>query len=155
MDNSINAAFDTETALIEDELEKHGTYASITRGISMRPLFKTHRDMVIIEKPRRPLRKYDVVLYTGRKNKYTLHRIIAVRDDEYIIRGDNTYKKEHVKKEDVIGILIEFNRKGKHGTVDSTSFKIYSRIWHYIYPVRFLFVKMRGLLGKIKRKFFG
>lgn len=155
MQEKTNAAPSGEAVSIEDELERHGVYASVTRGVSMRPLFKTHRDVVIIEKITRPLRKYDVVLYIGGSNKYTLHRIIRVGEDELIIRGDNTYKKEHVKRSEIIGILTEFNRKGKHGTVDSFSFKLYSRVWHYLYPVRRFFVAILTLAGKIKHKLFG
>ena len=76
--------------IIESELEKHGSYASVTRGDSMRPLFKTNRDMVIIKKVDRPLKKYDVVLYTGAKNKYTMHRIVGEKNGVFLIRGDNT-----------------------------------------------------------------
>ncbi len=141
--------------VIEEELKKHGTYASITRGPSMRPLFKTGRDMVIIETVKEPLRKYDVVLYTGAHNKYTMHRIIGIRDDVYIIRGDNTYKKEYVKRENIIGILTEFNRRGKRGSVKNKSFKIYSRIWHYLYPVRHILYKIKCFLSKIKHKILG
>ena len=140
--------------LIESELANHGSYASVTRGPSMRPLFKTARDMVIIKKPTRPLKKYDVVLYTGGKNHYTMHRIIAIRDKEYLIRGDNTYRIEHIPKENVIGILTEFNRKGKRHSTDELSFRIYSRIWNFIYPVRLVAFKLRSLLGRVYRKLF-
>lgn len=143
-----------EGGVIETELEKHGTYASITRGPSMRPLFKTGRDMVIIEKIKDPLKKYDIVLYTGAHNKYTMHRIIGIRDDVYIIRGDNTYKKEYVKRKNIIGILTEFNRRGKRGSVKNKTFKIYSRIWHYLYPVRHILYKIKSFLSKIKHKIF-
>ncbi len=143
-------SFDAENEFIESELMKHGVYASVTRGPSMRPLFKTHRDMVIISRIERPLRKYDVVLYTGAHNKYTMHRIIGVKSGVYIIRGDNTYKKEYVETERIIGILTEFNRKGKRGSVDSFSFKLYSRVWHYLYPVRHICYKIKRLLSKIK-----
>ena len=143
-------SFDVENEFIEGELMKHGVYASVTRGPSMRPLFKTHRDMVIIGRIERPLRKYDVVLYTGAHNKYTMHRIIGVKSGVYIIRGDNTYKKEYVEPERIIGILTEYNRKGKRGSVNSVSFKLYSRIWHYLYPVRYICYKIKRLLSKIK-----
>lgn len=136
--------------VIEQELERHGTYASVTRGPSMRPLFRTGRDMVIISRPSRPLRKYDVVVYTGASNKYTMHRIIAVRDGVYIIRGDNTYRREYVRADRIIGILTEYNRRGKHGTTDSVSYKLYSRIWHYLYPVRFICYKIKCVLSRIK-----
>ena len=82
---------------VESELKKNGVYASVTSGVSMRPLFKTHRDMVILKKPNGVLKKYDVVLYKAGA-KYLLHRIIKVDTERnvYVIRGDNTFKLEYV-----------------------------------------------------------
>ena len=141
-------------AIIERELEIHGSYASTTRGTSMRPLFKTGRDMVIIKPITRPLRKYDVVLYTGAHNHYTMHRIIGIKNGHYVIRGDNTYKKEYVPADNIIGVLAEFNRRGKRGSVEDKSFRFYSRFWHYLYPVRHICHKIRCVLSKIKRAIF-
>ena len=87
-----DSTFSAEQGIIESELEKHGSYASVTRGISMRPLFKTRRDMVIITPPPAEFKKYDVVLYTGAGNKYTMHRVIGIKGDILIIRGDNNGK---------------------------------------------------------------
>ena len=139
--------------LIESELEKHGSYASITKGTSMQPLFKTGRDAIVVVKPTRPLKKYDVVLYIGLTGKYTLHRIIGVKENEYLIRGDNTYTVEHIPKENVLGILTEFNRAGKQHTTTELSFRLYSRFWHLIYPIRAFYRRGRGWLGRhLKRK---
>ena len=137
----------------EEEFLKHGTYATNTVGVSMRPLFKTHRDMIIVKKPQGELSKYDVALYKVRE-KYILHRVIAVRENEYIIRGDNTFRKEHIPKENVIGVLVAFNRKGKRHEVTETGYKIYSRVWHFIYPVRYLFNLANRILHKIYRTIF-
>ena len=128
--------FDSSRHLIEEELETHGTYASVTKGVSMRPLFKTDRDMVIISPPKGELRKYDVALYRDGTGKYILHRVIRVEKDHYIIRGDNTYVREVVAKSRVIGVLTEFNRKGKHHTVNDFSYRFYARFWNFIYPLR-------------------
>lgn len=149
-DSTVSAA----AGIIECELERHGTYASVTRGISMRPLFKTHRDMVIIGRVPEELKKYDVVLYTGAGNRYTMHRIIGFAGDNLIIRGDNTYRREIVPRKNVIGILTEFNRRGKHHTTEERGYKIYSRIWHYLYPVRHFFHLLRRLASKIKHAIF-
>lgn len=149
-----DSTFSAEQGIIERELEKHGSYASVTRGISMRPLFKTRRDMVIITPPPAEFKKYDVVLYTGAGNKYTMHRIIDIDGDTLIIRGDNTYRRERVPVSNVIGILTEFNRRGKHHTVEERGYKIYSRIWHYLYPVRHFLNLFRRLASKIKHTVF-
>ena len=137
---------------IEEQLESRGSYASITKGPSMQPLFKTRRDMIIVEPLKREAKKYDVVLYRGANGEYILHRIIKVKEDCFVIRGDNTYVKELVPKENVIGILTSFNRNGKSGTVNDFSFKLYSRVWNFIYPLRALYVKSRRLLSRIYHK---
>ncbi len=127
---------DNSRTLVEDELSAHGTYASVTKGVSMRPLFKTDRDMVILEKPRGELRKYDVALYRDGTGKYILHRVIAVKDNHYVIRGDNTYVREYVAKDRIIGVLTEFNRAGKHCSVTARRYRLYARVWNFIYPLR-------------------
>lgn len=144
---------DTAANTPETELSLHGTYASITRGTSMRPLFKTHRDMVILERPTSPLKKYDVVLYRVGDN-YILHRIIGEKGDFYVIRGDNTFRREYVSKDKIIGVLVAFNRKGKRGNVTDRGFKVYSRLWHYMYPVRLLFRFFYLCLRGVYRLFF-
>ena len=89
----------TETAEsngnIERQLAEQGFYVSTTVGCSMRPMLRNRRDRVIVlpigdER----LKKYDLPLYRRPDGKYILHRIIGVRDGEYVIRGDNTYAKE-------------------------------------------------------------
>lgn len=139
---------------VETELREHGVYASVTSGTSMRPLFKTNRDMIIVKRPDGPLKKYDVALYRGSLGKYILHRVIAVRDDVYLIRGDNTFVIERVAKERVIAVLTEFNRKGKRHSVDDNGYRLYSRIWTFIYPVRYLYHLGLSILRAVYRRIF-
>ena len=127
---------------IESELAKSGVYASVTKGNSMRPLFKTNRDMIILKTPDGELKKYDVALYRTRSGKYVLHRVVGVRGDIYLVRGDNTF------------VLAEFNRNGKKYTVNSSSYKLYSRVWNFIYPARYLFHFARSFAYRVYRKLF-
>ena len=145
---------DFDNLLVERELSEKGSYASVTKGVSMQPLFFTHRDMVILTPIDRPLKKYDIVLYRGAGGEYILHRIIKVKEDVFIIRGDNTYSREYVPKDKVVALLSSYNRKGKSSSPDSFSFKLYSRVWNYIYPLRYLYVKSRSLAYRAYRKIF-
>ena len=140
---------------IEDELFEHGNYATNTVGSSMRPLFKTHRDAVTLITPDREIKKYDIVLYKTPSDKYILHRVIGIKDGVYVIRGDNTFVKERVPKEWIIAYAVSFNRKGKKHKTTDLSYRIYSRVWHRIYPLRLVVFKIRRLLSKIKHKIKG
>ena len=143
--------FHASSGIIEEQLERYGSYAANTHGGSMRPLFRTHRDMVVIVPPERELEKYDVPLYRDASGNYVLHRIIGFYDGGYLIRGDNTFVTERIPKERVVGVLSEFNRKGRACTVECRGYKLYSRVWCFIYPVRFCIHKFRLFLGRIYR----
>ena len=141
---------------IEKMLADEGFYVSTTVGMSMYPMLRDRRDRVVI----RPvgearLKKYDLPLYRRPDGKYVLHRVIGVREGYYIIRGDNTYRKEKVPDEWILGYVAEFYRKGKHKTANQKSYRAYARLWNWIFPLRFLFVKCRAVLSKIKHGVIG
>ena len=140
---------------IEKIIEQDGVYPSITSGTSMRPLFKTHRDMIVVEKVTERLKKYDVALYRI-GDKYILHRVVGIDEKKeiYIIRGDNTYKNEYIPFSKVIAKLTQFKRKGKHHSVTDPLYRVYSVLWTFIYPVRWSLFKARCLAGKVYRMVF-
>lgn len=134
----------------EEVLEKDGRLVYKTRGVSMLPMLHQNRDIIVIVQLKGRLKKYDVVLYK-RGSSYILHRIVGVRDEEYLIRGDNTYRLEHVPQETVIGVLTGFVRNGKSYTAEDTGYQIYCRIWNAIYPLRKMLFLMRRIAGKTAR----
>ena len=139
---------------IEQMLERDGVIVYKTRGVSMRPMLKQNRDLVTVRKFEGRLKKYDVPLYRRKRGGYVLHRIIGLKDDCYIIRGDNTFKKEYVPDSEVLGVLTEFKRKGRDHSVDSAGYKLYARFWNLIYPLRWVMRKSKVLGSKVKRFIF-
>lgn len=140
---------------IEKALEQNKEVCSLTVGISMRPMLRQHRDIVIIKRVDGKLKKNDVPLYkrTGR-DKLVLHRILKVTNDGYVIRGDNLYKKEYdVKDGDIIGVLKAFYRDGKYYDCEkSRKYKIYVFLMRASYPLRYFWkLSLRPFLGKVKR----
>ncbi len=146
--------------VFEDLLSKDGQFIYKTQGKSMEPMLRQNRDLVIIQVPSSYLKKYDVAFYK-RENKYVLHRVIGVKDDYYQIRGDNTYSVEKVPFESVIGVLKSFKRKDKMISVTNKWYQLYSKIWLFLYPVRFFlifiyrsavkFARIIGILPLLKR----
>ena len=120
---------------LEDLLQRDGRLVYKTRGVSMEPMLRQNRDLVIIQVPASRLKKYDVALYK-RGKAYILHRVIEVKGDYYFIRGDNTFFPERVSDDDVIGVLSAFQRKGKQYKVTDRGYLIYARVWCAIYPLR-------------------
>jgi hypothetical protein len=140
---------------IEKQLRDMGVYVSTTVGVSMKPMLRNRRDRVIIRPVSdQPLARFDVPLYRSPKGDYVLHRIIAIKDGHYVIRGDNTYALEHVPTDAVIGVLTEFYRGKRHVLVTQRSYRLYARLWNALYPARFVLHGVRLCLGRVKRKLF-
>lgn len=101
------------TRSFEEELQATGKLVCPNQGTSMLPLIRQGKDlMVIVPRPDRRLKKYEAVLFR-RNGSYILHRITAVCDDEYVIRGDNRKDSERVREDQIIGVLYAVLRDGK------------------------------------------
>ena len=141
---------------IKEILDTVGTYTGLTAGSSMQPLIHQHKDNIIVVKNKGRLKKYDVPVYLMPNGKYVMHRVIEVYDDHYIIVGDNLLRREYVTDDMICGVLVGFYKNGKHyvDCENSFAYKLYSRIWVALLPIRpaILFVS-RGF-GWIKRHIF-
>ena len=137
-------------------LREKGEYVSLTAGASMRPIFREHRDVVVIRTIKNPLKKGDAVLYPETDGKYILHRIMRFKGDICIIRGDNNFFTERVKKENIIGVLTEFYRDGKYVKCDENfKYKCYVFYICHSYWVRYIWRKwLLPTVVKIKRAVF-
>ena len=143
----------TETTF-EDLLARDGVLVYKTRGVSMRPMLRQNRDLVTIEKPAGRLKKYDTALYR-RGTQYVLHRVIAVREGGYLIRGDNCVETEQVADGQILGVLRAFTRDGKTIPATDRGYCLYVRLWCALYPVRRVFMLARRTAGRCKRALAG
>lgn len=148
---------ETSLKTVAQKLETEVQVASLTEGTSMRPMLRQHKDVVIIEQIKRPIVKHDVLLYSVKhKDKLVLHRVLKVKEDHYIIRGDNTYRLEYIPKENVIGVLKEFYRDGKYfDCATNKKYKTYVFFMRLFYPFRYFWkMLLRPFLVKIKHLLF-
>ena len=135
----------------EEILARDGRLVYKTKGISMEPMLKENRDLVMIVVPSSLLRRFDVALYK-RNGSDVLHRVMRVKDGYYLIRGDNTFRMETVPFENVYGVLTGFVRKGKDHSVTEKGYHAYVRFWNAIYPLRWLWHHLRRGLIRVARK---
>lgn len=130
----------------EAELERSGSFTYTNVGVSMLPLLRQGRDLFTISKKQGRCKKYDVVLYKRPPQAYVLHRVIEVREQDYVILGDNCYNKEYgITDADVVGVMTAFVRKGKAYSVKHKGYQLYARLWYWLYPVRrrYMWLKFR------------
>lgn len=128
----------------EEELDKKGILVYTNKGNSMYPLIRQGKDVLIIKKVNTRLKKMDVPLYKRESGQYVLHRIIKVNENDYTIRGDNTYYNETgIRDDQILGVLSGVIREGKEISVNSLSYKIYSYFWYYTYYLRKIIIKIK------------
>lgn len=149
----MNEAEETQYSNIEEQLKTQGVYVSTTVGVSMKPMLRNRRDrIVLLPIGSERLKKWDLPMYRRADGKYVLHRIIAVRDDCYVIRGDNTYRKEYVREEQILGYVSEFYRGKRHIFTNATSYRLYAAVWQTLYPLRVPFHCAAVFARRVKHK---
>ena len=130
----------------EKQIEMTGKLIYTNVGDSMNPLIRQDRDILIIEKPNGRLHKYDVPLYRRDSGQYVLHRILKVRENDYVICGDNRYSKEYgITDRHIIGVLTAVVRNGKEIPVTDWKYRLYVHLWCDFFPIRAVII-----YGKIK-----
>jgi hypothetical protein len=141
---------------IKDILNTYGTYTGLTVGTSMKPLLHQQKDNIIVVKPKDRLKKYDVALYVTDYGKYIMHRVVEVYDDHYIITGDNLLAKEYVTDDMICGKLVGFYKNGKKyiDCENNKLYKLYSRVWVALKPLRPISIFIQRGVGFLKRKVF-
>lgn len=130
----------------EEELERSGRLVYTNVGVSMRPLLREGRDIMVIDRLDREPLKYDAVLFirpgiVGR-GRYILHRVLRVNGDgTYWIVGDNCTAGETVKRENIIGVMTAVRRGKKTVRTDAPGYRLYVALWCAPYPLRFAVLK--------------
>lgn len=122
-----------------EQLLREGNAIQIKpQGYSMYPMFVPGRDEAVIapvdvEK----LRRGDVVLYRRENRLLVLHRLWKVRPEGLYMVGDNQTEVEGpLGREQVLGILEAFVRKGRKISVHHPIYRLCSGIWLSIRPIR-------------------
>ena len=137
----------------EDVIERDRRLVYTNVGDSMRPLIRQDRDILIIEKPNGRLKKYDVPLYKRDSGQYVLHRVLKVRENDYVICGDNRYCKEYgITDRHIIGVLTAVVRDGKEIPITDWRYRLYVHLWCDLFSLRAFILKAKQFTKWLKRK---
>ncbi len=137
----------------EEIINTQGKLIYTNKGDSMMPLIKEGRDLIVISKVNGRLKKYDVPLYKRDNGQYVLHRILKVRENDYVICGDNRYYKEYgITDKHIIGVLTAVIRKDKEISVNSFGYRLYVHLWCDFFLIRKIILKSKNVLKRMKRK---
>lgn len=135
----------------EDVIERDGRLIYTCIGDSMYPLIRQSRDFLVIEKPNGRLKKYAVPLYKRDNGQYVLHRIIKVRNGDYVICGDNRYCIEYgITDRHIIGVLTAVVRNGKEISMTDWRYLLYVHLWCDFFPIRAFLLKVKSISQRVK-----
>ena len=151
-----------ETVHFEDVLERYGKLVYPNKGVSMLPLLRQGRDLMVIERKNgESFKKYDAVLFrrpnARGRDDYVLHRILRVNEDgSYWIVGDNCCTGDTVREDQILGTLTAVLRDGKKAVlVTAPLCRAYVALWCGCYPVRFAVIRAKyfafGCLRRLKK----
>ena len=148
----------SESLSFEELLDRDGHLAFTNKGVSMLPLLRQGRDVMLIEKKgENGYKKLDAVLFRRPKGEgkdaYVMHRILRVNPDgSYWIIGDNCVTGDTVQDEQILGILTGVIRDGKELSFDDWRYKLYVNTWCRCYPLRIASLRGKHLAGRCVRK---
>lgn len=136
----------------KEDIEKNGYHITKITGVSMLPLLRQGKDTVLIVKGEP--KKGDVALYEGENGKTcVLHRVIAVKGEIYVFRGDNCVAREFVQSAKVLGVLERIWRNGKEIDVKKSFwYKSYSLFWKLTAFIRIPYKKLKIKVKKLIKK---
>ena len=133
----------------EEEIRRNGKIIYTNVGDSMMPLIKQGRDVLVISRAEGRLKRYDVPLYKRDSGQYVLHRILKVRENDYVICGDNRCNIEYgITDKHIIGVLTGIIRNGREISVTDRKYRIYVHLWCDFFPVRAFIIRLRQFMKR-------
>lgn len=131
-------------------LEEGNTFQISPHGMSMFPFLVSDRDSVILEKVEGNLKPLDIVLFRRKNGTYILHRIIKCKNSSFDIVGDNeTLIEQDVTLDQIVAKASHLIRNGKNISCENKSYRLLSRLWLLLLPLRPWIVKVRiGIYNK-------
>ena len=107
----------------EKQLAQSPIIAFVPGGDSMWPTLKHAGQSVFVERKKEGrLNLYDVPFYKRANGQYVLHRIVEVRENDYVLCGDSQFTLEYGFTDDmIIGVLKGYYKGKKY--IDANSKK--------------------------------
>ena len=119
----------------------------------MLPVIRQGRDLLVIRRQTGRLKKYDVPLYRRDSGQYVLHRVLKVREKDYVICGDNRWHRETgITDRQILGVLTAIIRDGKEVPVTAPLYRLYVHLWCGLFPLRAFFLKGRHVWKRMWKR---
>ena len=147
--------------IMREVFDAGGVFPFAPLGRSMLPMLREKRDTVVLAgADGREIRRLDVVLYLrdevgddgAVERRPVLHRVVALEPGgTFTLCGDRqTTPERGVTRAQVVGVLVEFTRKGRRVDAASRLYRLYAAVWTWLLPARRLASKCASPFRKHK-----
>ena len=134
--------------LANEVISSGGEFRLFHKGTSMMPLLRQEIDSVVLVSPD-DIKKNDILLYKRSNGQFVMHRAIKIKNDEYIMCGDNQYEHEHgIKKENILAKVKGFYRGEDYYETDNKEYQKYVK---RKLPIRRAKIRFLYFIGVNKR----
>lgn len=131
-------------------LEEGKTIQIMPKGFSMHPLLVPGRDSAILRPVRdEDVRRGQVLLFRGKGELLTLHRVWKANEKGVYFVGDNQVQVEGpIPRKKIYATMCGYVRKGKEHDTKELFYTCITGIWLFLRPIRFWIskpiAKLRG-----------
>lgn len=113
-----------------DETLREGILVLPPQSSSMWPMLRARRDSVLLAPPAEPPAAGDVALYRDTDGNLVLHRVIARRGGEIVLRGDrNLACDAPVPAARIVAVMRGFYRGERYIDARAPLYRLYARVW--------------------------
>ena len=132
---------------------ENGVFYLTVTGTSMTPtLYSDSSFVALVSVERKPVRKYDIVLFKRDNGDIVLHRVIKILSDgQLLINGDSQVWTETVKAENIIAVVKSYNKNNRTVKCSGIRFFCKSAVWCLLRPFRPKIFRLSATLKRFIR----
>lgn len=134
--------------IIEEVIASGGEFRLYPKGTSMLPIIRQGIDSIVLCAIG-DVCVNDILLYKRDDGSFVLHRVVKIKNDEYIMCGDNQFDLERgITQRHLLAKVKYFYRENEKITGDNIEYQKYLKTLPRVRRRR----KIRNTLGRIKNK---
>ena len=132
---------------------ENGVFYLTVTGTSMTPtLYSDSSSVALVSVERKPVRKYDIVLFKRDNGDIVLHRVIKILPDGMLlVNGDSQVWTEKVRIDNILAVVQSYTKNGRRIKCSGICFWCKSTVWCILRPLRPRIFRLSAKLKQFRK----
>ena len=132
---------------------ENGVFVLTVTGTSMTPtLYPNSSSVALVSAERKPVRKYDIILFQRSNGDIVLHRVIKVLPDGlFLVNGDSQVWTEKIKRENILAVAQSYTKNNRIVKCSGIHFRCKSAVWCMLRPLRPRIFRLSAKLKQLRK----